>query len=329
MRVCRRCASKVSSQTFVSLEKDEEILSVLQEPLLPPVEYSRRILVCVPARYGSTRLPGKLLEQIGKYTIIEHVCFRLHELNELIRLDPDFSSMQVTFHVLTDHPEIFEKVLQQNIPAVFSKHAHETGTSRIQEFVEKEDLLNADDLIVNVQGDEPFVSVQDIFKLLKGFRIANANAFPMGTLAHKNTCFADFLDPSCVKIVLGNDNRALYFSRAPIPWPRSLLGTLPLDERVLAAPKDLPVDWYFWQHLGIYVYRASFLLSYHKEVKRNEVQNLQPFADTMPIDTIEGLEQLAALKNGRNIWVAEALSQSKGIDTPRDLEMVRKQFQAD
>lgn len=296
-----------------------------------------RIVVCIPARLDSSRLPRKLLESIGPQTIIEHVCDRVIDLCGRLQSRGVLERAGVTGVegcVVTDAPEIEAKVRSKGLGVFRSLAPHDSGTSRIAEYLHQR-LGRAEvheTLVVNVQGDEPFLKVADVVRLIEEFVVPPRGsewasfapeAVPVATLVYRNTSRRAFLDPSCVKVVRRQDGMALYFSRAPIPWPRQWLGTESLVGRCLDAG-DAELDgeakvssgaWSFWQHLGIYVYRGSYLLDYPKNIR---TQRAIP-----PCDEIEGLEQLAVLEEGKSIFTLEATAPGHGIDTVHDLQAAR------
>jgi 3-deoxy-manno-octulosonate cytidylyltransferase (CMP-KDO synthetase) len=299
-----------------------------------------RILVCVPARLASTRLPNKLMAQLGNQLVIDHVCERIQGIAGRLRSMPTFAATQVETWVVTDAEVLAERARAKGIEVFLSQQQHQSGSARIGEFVQSYANTSAKRstkdaagrelptplnnwldraLVVNVQGDEPFVDEADVCALISGFVTylrENAKTFgqvPVATLVHKNSSMSDFLDPSAVKVVRRRDGLALYFSRAPIPWPRQVLGTAHLGQRELVAPTELPPDWGFWQHLGIYVYIGSYLSGYH-----------QVSVDSDLLEVTEGLEQLGVLSEGKQIWTTEARVPSLGIDTQADLDRARR-----
>ncbi len=287
----------------------------------------RNIYVGVPARLASTRLPRKLLADIAGQTIVEHVCDRVRDLCDRLqkRLSPEFGpSFGVLPCVVTDDDEIESRALAKGVGTFRSQQSHNSGTSRIREWVQAtvapEGLRES--LVVNVQGDEPFLRVEDVVQLIVDFVSPTGSEAvrqaPVATLVHRNTSWSAFMDPSCVKVVRGSRGFALYFSRAPVPWPRSLLGTEPILDRNLGLSGVLPAGWSFWQHIGIYVYRGWYLLHYPEETLVAKTQTDQG------CDDIEGLEQLAVLAEGQSIWTRAGSAPGMGIDTEGDLAYARQ-----
>ena len=290
----------------------------------------RSIVVCVPARLGSTRLPGKLLATVGDQTVIEHVCDRVVDLVQRLQRIwmPSESEVNVSAFMVTDAEDIAVRCLAKGLPVFRSKRVHESGTSRIAECVRQrlDEPTLRDAIIVNVQGDEPFLCVADVVRLIRDFVSPTVgstirreiDAAPVATLVYGNTSVASFLNPSCVKVVRRSGGMAAYFSRAPVPWPRQIFGTDTLAGRALRGDLTMPEGWSFWQHLGIYVYRGWYLANYPERI----LQDL--LAD--PCDQIEGLEQLAVLREGKAIWTAEAKAAAHGIDTQQDLDEARQHW---
>jgi len=230
-----------------------------------------RTVAIIPARYASTRLPGKpLLAETGK-PLIQHV----------VEAAAAAQKLQAVY-VATDDPRIFDAVKAFGGQAVMTSADHATGTDRLAEAAERIGLAG-DDIVVNVQGDEPEMNPGDIDRLVELLIDSGA---PMATLAAPLS--ADDADsPANVKVVLAADGSALYFSRARIPHDRDGAGC----EYLL--------------HLGIYAYRRRFLAEY-VAMPQGELER------------IEKLEQLRALQAGHRIAVAVVASAAPGIDTPED-----------
>ncbi len=255
-------------------------------------------LAVIPARFASTRLPGKpLLRATGKF-LIQHVYEQASAARHVGRVI-----------VATDDERIAEAVRSFGGEAAMTRADHPSGTDRIAEVVRGlatggaasgAGQLPPPDLILNVQGDEPEIDPAHLDRLIQ--RMAADPDCPMGTLAAPFPPDADPTDPNCVKVVKNSLGRALYFSRALIPYPR--------DAGLAAARRGatgacLPGAWYL--HVGIYAYRRSFLL---------ELANLAP----SPLEQTERLEQLRVLENGHAIAVVEVEHAAPGIDTPRDYD---------
>ena len=249
-------------------------------------------VVVIPARYASTRLPGKPLLDIGGKPMIQWV------------VDAAAQSKASAIWVATDDERIANAVRNprgQEAIALLTRAEHPSGTDRIAEVVVKLELL-PDTIVVNVQGDEPKLPpalIDQVAELL----IADPQA-AIATLSTPITHLDEFLDPNVVKVVSTYDGVALYFSRAPIPWSRDGAA------EGLSAQTQCPRAQ---RHLGIYAYRVAALLKI----------TALPFGE---LEQIEKLEQLRAMQAGLRIRVAEASVQPGiGVDTPADLEKIRKQ----
>ena len=242
----------------------------------------------IPARYGSTRFPGKpLAKETGKYLIqhvYEHVC-------ESARIDRVI--------VATDDERIVAAVTSFGGEARLTNSDHPSGTDRVGEVAASLNL-SADDLVLNVQGDEPEISAAVLDRLIDSM-FADSHDCRIGTLAAP---FADDgptsgpgspLDPNCVKVVVDNDGRALYFSRSLIPFPKATGGAV-----------EKPSRWLL--HLGVYAFRADAL--------RNICQTQARTGDTL--DRIESLEQLRWLACGWSMTVTIVEHHFVGVDTPED-----------
>lgn len=248
-------------------------------------------IVIIPARYASTRLPGKLIlpevkAVTGKY-IIEHVYQNVKLSRRLERVI-----------VATDNQLIYDIVKGFGGEVEMTSPAHESGTDRIAEVAGR---LKAD-IIVNVQGDEPEVNANMVDLVVDA--LAGDDGAAMSTLAHVIKDEAELANPNVVKVVLDNNGYALYFSRLPIPYIRDR--ERPAGESGVAHLR----------HLGIYAYRKDFLLRYSK---------LPP----SPLEGAEKLEQLRALSNGYKIKVSITGDTSIGIDTREDLVAFMGKFKHD
>lgn len=243
----------------------------------------KKVTAIIPARYASTRFPGKPLALLQGLPMIQHVCRRVAAAELVDRVI-----------VATDDQRILNTVQGFGGEAILTRADHPTGTDRLAEVAGTLDS----ELIVNVQGDEPLIQPQMIDQAIRPL-LDNA-AIEMGTLAARLTRVEDFHSPHVVKVVRDLAGFALYFSRAPIPWPRDLSEEV-LEERL---PR-LAV----WRHVGLYVYRRALLLDY-------------PCWPETPLEQLERLEQLRALERGVRLYVAETEWDSHGVDTPADLKRV-------
>jgi len=237
--------------------------------------------VIIPARYTSTRLPRKVLLDIAGKPMISHV------------VDRAFESSAHRVIVATDDERIADAVRTNDCDICMTREEHESGSDRIAEVVTKFDLPD-DEIVVNVQGDEPMIPGTLIDQIAASLEFSPEAA--MATAAIKIQTEAELNNPNAVKVVFNRLGEALYFSRAPIPFVR--------DEGAIAA----------YRHIGVYAYRAEFLKRYHR---------LMPST----IEQVEKLEQLRVLDNGDKIMV-EVVEHGTGIgvDTQEDLDAVREHF---
>ncbi len=242
------------------------------------------VTVVIPARYASTRFPGKPLADLCGKPMIQWVYER--------------SSLCEVVHrvvVATDDVRIAEAVAAFGGEVAMTRSDHATGTDRLAEVAASLD----DELVVNVQGDEPMIDPAMIQAAVAP--LLADESIPMGTLKTPLASLAEYRDPNVVKVVTDQRGFALYFSRAPIPFPRDFSGDLEQRWAELATAR----------HIGLYVYRRDFLLDY-------------PHLRTTPLEVQECLEQLRALEHGFRIMVAETELPGQGVDTPEDLERVKK-----
>lgn len=244
--------------------------------------------IVIPARLASTRLPNKPLADLGGKPMVVRVAerARLSGASEVI--------------VATDAPTIAAACADHGVAAVMTLATHPSGTDRIAEVARK--LQWPDDaVVVNVQGDEPLIEPE-----LIAATAARIDAeTPMATAAHPIGSAEDLFNPNIVKVVLDARGRALYFSRAPIPWERSAFAT---------RPAVLPKGYEALRHIGIYAFRNHFLQAYSS-------------LPASPLEKAEALEQLRVLWHGYAIAVHVCQSVPvAGVDTPDDLERVRRYF---
>ena len=236
-----------------------------------------KLMSIIPARYASTRFPGKPLAVLGGKTVIQRVYEQV-------------SSLLDEVYVATDDERIFQAVESFGGRAVMTRTDHKSGTDRIEEAAEK---IGSDaDVIINVQGDEPFIQPSQIETLMHLF---DAPETQIGTLGKRFETIEGVENPNSPKIVTDNRGFALYFSRSPIPYVRGIDRNLWLE----AYP--------FLKHLGIYAYR--------REVLREVTQLPQG-----RLEKAESLEQLRWLENGYRIRVGLTDVETVGIDTPEDLQ---------
>lgn len=250
-------------------------------------------IVVIPARYESTRLPGKVLADINGKPMIQWVV-------EKAKLS---GASQVI--VATDNDEVETVVKSFGGEVCKTRSDHQSGTERLAEVMETYQFAN-DQVIVNVQGDEPFIPPENITQVANN--LAQQNNARMGTLAIKIADVDEAFNPNAVKVLCDKSDHALYFSRATIPYDRNRF----LNKETIEEIGD-----FYLRHIGIYAYRAGFIKDYV----------------TWPasqLEQIESLEQLRVLWQGEKIHVAVAQSTVpvEGIDTPEDLERAIKYAQS-
>ncbi|WP_286238422.1 3-deoxy-manno-octulosonate cytidylyltransferase [Neptuniibacter halophilus] len=246
--------------------------------------------VIIPARYASTRFPGKPLALLQGKPMVQHVYERACE-SEAERV-----------LVATDDQRIADAAAGFGAEVCMTSPDHPSGTDRLQQVVS--DLgYYADDIVVNVQGDEPLVPARIINQVAHNLR-AEPEA-SIATLSEPIEDLESLLNPNVVKVVTDTRGMALYFSRAPIPWPRNSFAAGD-------TPAEMPQGYNWQRHIGIYAYRVKLLNDFVK----------WPAA---PIEETECLEQLRAMWNGARIHVAAADEQPPaGVDTPEDLERLKR-----
>lgn len=248
--------------------------------------------VIIPARLASTRLPAKPLADLGGRPMVVRVAERA-ALSGAARVT-----------VATDHPDIVAACQRHGVEVCMTRANHPSGTDRIAEAALQLDLA-ADAVVVNVQGDEPLIAPE----LIAATAALIGAKVPMATAAHAIDNAADLFNPNVVKLVTDAAGRALYFSRAPIPWHRDGFSALPA-----VAASALPGGYVPLRHIGLYAYRNDFLQSY---------STLTP----SPLEQIEALEQLRVLWHGLPIAVHLAAgTPSAGVDTLEDLLRVQPFF---
>jgi 3-deoxy-manno-octulosonate cytidylyltransferase (CMP-KDO synthetase) len=253
----------------------------------------------IPARMASSRLPNKPLALIGDLPMVVHVARRAQE------------SGAARVAVATDSREVANVVRDYGIEVLLTRADHASGTDRLAEAAQLLGLA-ATELVVNVQGDEPLMPAALIREV--ALTLQNHPECEIATAAHPIHLAADFLSPNVVKVVCDIHGRALAFSRAPIPYPRDNFALVQqaatlneaLDSQYFGGLAQLPL-----RHIGLYAYRASYLLTYSR---------LTPAA----MEQTEALEQLRAMFHGTGICVAITdQAPAPGVDTPADLERVR------
>lgn len=252
----------------------------------------------IPARYASTRLPGKPLADIGGKPMVVRVAERAS------------ASGARGVWVATDHREIAAAVRAHGFEALMTRSDHPSGTDRIAEAAELIGLAD-DKVVVNVQGDEPLIEPALIARVAAALRPPESAA--IATASHPIESAREFFDPNVVKVVCDEGGRALYFSRAPIPFARDAFrGDLWSRDASSASP--FPAGLPAHRHVGLYAFRVGFLKRFAA-------------LEAPPIERFEALEQLRALWHGYSIRVIPCGSAPQaGIDTLEDLARVRKKF---
>ncbi|MEQ1486371.1 3-deoxy-manno-octulosonate cytidylyltransferase [Methyloglobulus sp.] len=245
-----------------------------------------RFKVVIPARYASTRLPGKPLLNIAGKPMIAHVCGRAQQAG----------AEEVV--VATDDERILQTVTDLGIQAVMTRPDHQSGTERIAEVAELCGWAGHE-IIVNLQGDEPLIPpeiIKELAAVLDGQQQAG-----IATLAAKILDFEEIFNPNAVKVVLNKDGYALYFSRAPIPWDR---------DGFVKQPKHVSEKMPYYRHIGMYAYTVDFLKRYCQW-------------ESSVLETVESLEQLRILWQGEAIRVKVVdKAPAAGVDTAEDLARV-------
>lgn len=254
--------------------------------------------VVIPARYASSRLPGKPLAEIAGKPMIRHVCERAAE------------SLASRVVVATDDERVREACEDFGAEVVMTSPEHASGTDRLEE-VARHLGLEPDHRVINVQGDEPLIPPSLINQVAE-----NLERYPeaaIATLCERIHDEASVFNPNVVKVVFDHQGMAHYFSRAPIPWARDAWKN-PAD--IARGLCTLPEDTGYFRHIGIYGYRASVLADFVSWAPA-------------PAERSESLEQLRALYNGARIHVDVAVETPPGgVDTAEDLERVRQWFAA-
>jgi 3-deoxy-alpha-D-manno-octulosonate 8-oxidase len=240
---------------------------------------SLKVIAMIPARYAASRFPGKLMQDLNGKTVIQ----RTYEAAVSTGLFNDV-------FVVTDSDIIYNEISSQGGKAIMSKKEHECGSDRIAEAVEHMDV----DIVVNVQGDEPFTDKESLKDVLNVFYQDDADKIDLASLMKVIKDNDEITNPNAVKVIVDENNFALYFSRSPIPYPR-----------------DQDVDTTYYKHKGIYAFRKEALLDFYK----------------LPMGRLEASEKIECiryLENGKNIKMVETSATSVEIDTPEDLENAKR-----
>ncbi len=238
-----------------------------------------KVIAVIPARYNSTRFPAKLMQDLGGKTVI----LRTYDAAKRTQL---FDNV----FVVTDSDLIYEEIIANGGKAIMSIKEHESGSDRIAEAIAKMNV----DIVVNVQGDEPFIDTESLAKVIDVFRNDVDKKIDLASLMREITDENDINNPNNVKVVVDQNDFALYFSRSVIPYPRE---------------KNVGVRYF--QHIGIYAYRKQALLDFYDLPMKS-------------LEASEKLEQLRYLEFGKRIKMVETEHVGIGIDTLEDLERARK-----
>jgi 3-deoxy-manno-octulosonate cytidylyltransferase (CMP-KDO synthetase) len=238
-----------------------------------------KIIAVIPARYASTRFPAKLMQDLGGKTVI----LRTYEAAINTQLFDDV-------FVVTDSDLIYNEIVSNGGKAIRSIKEHESGSDRIAEAVENLDV----DIVINVQGDEPFIDAAPLAKVIEVFKNDLTKQVDLASLMREITNEDEINNPNNVKVVVDQNGFALYFSRSVIPYPRE---------------KNVGVR--YMQHIGIYAFRKQALLDFYNLPMKS-------------LEASEKLEQLRYLEFGKRIKMVETTHVGIGIDTIEDLEKARK-----
>lgn len=241
-----------------------------------------QFVVIIPARYASSRLPGKPLLEIGGLPMVVRVAQQAQKADGINKVI-----------VATDHQAIFDTCVKHQINVVITSENHLSGTDRICEAAQKIENLLPNDVVINVQGDEPFIKPEQIEQLVSLFKNPDVK---IATLIKSNHQTEEIKSASTVKVVINAQNQALYFSRSAIPFYR--------DDKQKQT---------FFTHVGMYAYRFETLL---------KIAAL-PLSE---LEKAESLEQLRWIENGYPIHTAVTPFETYAVDTPNDLENIRNRF---
>lgn len=233
----------------------------------------------IPARYNASRFPGKLMQDLGGKTVI----LRTYEATVATQLFDDV-------FVVTDSPIIYDEIVSHGGKVIMSKKAHESGSDRIAEAVEDLDV----DIVVNVQGDEPFTERESLYKVLEVFKNDPNHDIDLASLMVEIKDEDDIKQPNTVKVIVDQNNFALYFSRSPIPYPRDKNGGAR-----------------YFKHKGVYAFRKKALLDFCQLPMRS-------------LEATEKIECIRFLEYGRKIKMIETHVEGVEIDTPEDLELAKR-----
>jgi len=241
-----------------------------------------KIIAVIPARYASTRFPAKLMQDLRGKTVI----LRTYESALATKLFDEV-------FVVTDSDLIFDEIINNGGKAIRSKKEHESGSDRIAEAVQNMDV----DIVVNVQGDEPFIDRESLEKIIELYKKDTKKEIDLASLMREITDEEAIQNPNNVKVITDQFGFALYFSRSVIPYPR-----------------ERNVGVRYFQHIGVYAFRKQALMDFYSLPMKS-------------LEASEKLEQLRYLEFGKKIRMIETSHIGIGIDTPEDLEKARKRLE--
>ncbi|MCF8273539.1 MAG: 3-deoxy-manno-octulosonate cytidylyltransferase [Flavobacteriaceae bacterium] len=233
----------------------------------------------IPARYSASRFPGKLMQDLGGKSVI----VRTYEATVATNLFDDVL-------VVTDSKIIYDEIVNHGGKAMMSIKEHECGSDRIAEAVEFLDI----DIVINVQGDEPFTEKESLKKLIEVFKEDHDKKIDLASLMVHITDWDEISNPNTVKVIVDKNNFALYFSRSPIPYPR-----------------DKNIDVKYYKHKGVYAFRKEAILDFYR-------------LPMLQLEASEKIECIRYLEYGKRIKMVETHVQGVEIDTPEDLERAKK-----
>ncbi len=239
-----------------------------------------KIISMIPARYSASRFPGKLMQDLEGKTVI----LRTYEATVKTGLFDDV-------YVVTDSDIIFNEITQNGGKAIMSVKEHECGSDRIAEAIE---FMDDVDIVVNVQGDEPFTEETSLRKLIEVFKTDTDKEIDLASLMVHITDWDEISNPNTVKVITDKNNFALYFSRSPIPFPR-----------------DKSVATKYFKHKGVYAFRREALLDFYR-------------LPMLELEASEKIECIRYLEYSKKIKMVETNVQGVEIDTPEDLERAKK-----
>lgn len=233
----------------------------------------------IPARYAATRFPGKLMQDLNGSPVI----VRTYETTVRTGLFDDV-------FVVTDSDIIYDEIVKNGGKAMMSKKEHECGSDRIAEAVESMDV----DIVVNVQGDEPFTDRESLSKVIEVFKDDHSKEIDLASLMTEIRDWKEISNPNMVKVIVDHRDFALYFSRSPIPYPRE---------------KDVGARYF--KHKGVYAFRKNAIMDFYR-------------LPMLPLEASEKIEAIRYLEYGKKIKMVETGTEGVEIDTPEDLERAKK-----